>query len=63
MTKPNLLGLDTCQAWDTERAFQHLQTIGQADTKRTAERRLHDLSLLPVELNADSLQDEMGRRP
>ncbi len=63
MTKPNLFGLDACQAWDTECAFQHLQAIGKAETKRTAERRLHDLSLLPVELNADSLQDEMGRRP
>ena len=63
MTKTNLLGLDTCQVWGTERAFQHLQAIGQADTKRTAERRLHDLALLPLELNADSLQDEIGRRP
>ena len=63
MTKTNFFGLDTCQVWDTERAFQHLQSLGQAETKRTAERRLHDLALLPPELNADNLQDEIGRPP
>lgn len=63
MTKTTFFGLDACQVWDTEHAFQHLQAIGKADTKRTAERRLHDLALLPVELNADNLQDEISRRP
>jgi len=63
MTNPDLLGLDTCQVWDTDLAFQHLQVIGQADTKRTAERRLHELAILPRELKAESLADELGRKP
>ena len=33
------MGLDAPQVWDTERAYQHLQAIGEANTKRTAERR------------------------
>lgn len=60
---PYLLGLDAPQVWDTDLAFQHLHALGQADTKRTAERRLHQLKLLPAELTADALEDEFGRRP
>lgn len=60
-TQPSYLGLDADQVWDTERAFRHLQSIGKADTKRTAERRLHELNLLPAELSATQLADEYGR--
>ncbi len=60
---PDLFGLDALQVWDTDLAFQHLHAIGQVDTKRTAERRLHELQLLPAELTADALEDEFGRRP
>jgi sulfate adenylyltransferase subunit 2 len=49
--------------WTTTLAFEHLQQIGQADTKRTAERRLHGLGVLPPELNADTLTDQNGARP
>ena len=63
MTNPKLLGLDTPHIWNTERAFQHLHSNGQADSKRTAERLLHTLAILPTELNADSLRDETGRPP
>jgi sulfate adenylyltransferase subunit 2 len=59
----DLFNLDTPQVWTTELAFQHLQSIGQADTKRTAERRLHELRILPTELNAELLVDELGRKP
>jgi len=55
---PDLLGLDAPRIWDTERAFDHLHAIGQADTKRTAERRLNSLGMLPAELTATSLADE-----
>ena len=59
----DLLGLDAPQVWDTELAFEHLQTQGEADSKRTAERRLNALGLLPQELNPDLLVDELGRAP
>jgi sulfate adenylyltransferase subunit 2 len=62
-TKPSLLGLDAPQVWDTERAYQHLQAIGEADTKRTAERRLHELRLLPSEITVETLRDEFGGKP
>ena len=58
-----LFGLDASQPWDTEAAFLSLQAQGQADTKRTAERRLHEWSLLPPELKANSLCDEHGASP
>ena len=57
----NLFGLDTPKVWDTDSAFQHLQTWGQADSKRTAERRLQELKLLPDELTDKWLRDELGR--
>lgn len=63
LANPQLLGLDACKVWDTQQAFRHLQSIGQADTKRTAERRLHELTILLPELTADSLVDELGRHP
>lgn len=54
-------GLDAPTVWDTEKAFEHLQHLGKADSKRTAERRLHELGLLPLELTAESLRDEFDR--
>ena len=63
MHKQNLWGLDTPQTWDSELAFAHLQAIGQANTKRTAERRLHELELLPAPIFAADLTDELGRQP
>jgi sulfate adenylyltransferase subunit 2 len=63
MSKTGLLGLDACQVWDTELAFKYLSKIGEAETKRTAERRLHELGLLPSELTATTLLDEQGRKP
>ena len=59
----DLLGLDAQKVWDTELAFDHLQAQGEADTKRTAERRLNALGLLPPELTPDDLLDEQGRQP
>ena len=60
---PALLGLDAPHAWDTELAFEHLKAIGEADTKRTAERRLNALGILPKELSEMSLLDEHDRAP
>ena len=60
---PELFGLDAPQVWDTARAFKRLQDIGEADSKRTAERRLHELAVLPQELQAPGLEDELGRKP
>jgi len=64
-TKPSvdLLGLDAPQVWDTELAFAHLQALGEADAKRTAERRLNTLNLLPQELTPGLLLDERERSP
>lgn len=57
----DLLGLDTPKVWDTELAFNHLQSLGKVDTKRTTERRLNSLGLLPKELTPNSLCDEFDR--
>lgn len=61
--EPELLGLDAPQVWDTELAFAHLQALGEADTKRTTERRLNTMGLLPQELTPDVLLDERDRSP
>jgi len=61
MTNPDLFGLDAPGVWDTEKAFQHLNAMGEADTKRTAERRLHALGILPNDLKIDDLRDERGQ--
>lgn len=63
MLQSTLLGLDKPKVWDTELAFQHLLATSQGETKRTAERLLHKLAILPLELNADMLEDELGRKP
>ena len=57
----NLYGLDAHKVWDTELAFAQLQALGEADSKRTAERRIQALRLLPAELEAVDLVDELGR--
>jgi sulfate adenylyltransferase subunit 2 len=57
----NLYGLDSHQVWDTELAFAQLQALGEADSKRTTERRIQALHLLPTELEAGGLVDELGR--
>jgi sulfate adenylyltransferase subunit 2 len=61
--KQSLEGLDAEQVWDTDLAHEHLKICGQADTKRTAERRLHSLGLLPMALSEDLLLDELDRTP
>ena len=63
MDKNEFLGLDSQQVWSTELAFQHLGKLGQAETKRTAERRLHEMNMLPAELKAADIRDELGRTP
>lgn len=60
---PLLLGLDAEQVWDTERAFGHLKALEEADSKRTTERRLNALGLLPRELTEDNLLDERDQTP
>jgi len=58
-----LHGLDAPQVWDTQLAFEQLNAIGQAKTKRTAERQLHKLAILPQELTPVDLLDEFDRKP
>ncbi len=58
-----MLGFATEQVWDTELAFEHLRRSGEADSKRTAERRLQSLKFLPDELSEDQLLDELGHHP
>lgn len=62
-TSKTLFDLDASKIWTTALAFEHLQQLGQADTKRTAERRLHALSLIPAELNEELLTDALGKQP
>lgn len=57
----DLLGLDRGMVWDTEAAFQHLQAIGEASTKRTAERRINALQVWPALLSPGQLKDELQR--
>jgi sulfate adenylyltransferase subunit 2 len=59
----DFLGLDRPRVWDTEAAFDHLRAHHGVQTKRTAERRLHDLALLPPMLTAEHVRDELGREP
>ncbi len=63
MANVNLYGLDLPQVWDTDLAFEHLRQQAVVDTKRTAERRLHEWGILPLELGAKALLDEHGNRP
>lgn len=63
MVNPELHGLDAPVVWDTGRAFRHLNDIGEGQAKRTTERMLHELAILPGELKPENLQDELGRRP
>jgi sulfate adenylyltransferase subunit 2 len=60
-TVRDALGLDEPKVWDTGLAFEHLQCLGKADSKRTAERRLHEMGLLPPELSKELVRDEHGR--
>ena len=59
----DLLGLNAPVAWNTEGAFAHLEAQGLAGTKRTAERRLHELGLWPAALDTESLMDGTGNSP
>jgi hypothetical protein len=59
----NMLGLDAWNVWDTTLAFAHMQAKGEAATKRSAERRLNALGLLPPELTPGLLLDELDRAP
>jgi len=61
MNQIDLAGLDTEQIWSTELAHAQLCGHGRADSKRTAERRLHEMGVLPPELDAPQLRDELGR--
>lgn len=63
MPNPNFFGLDAPIVWDTHSAYQHLHALEQADTKRTAERRLHELGLLPAELTCKTWRMSWGARP
>jgi sulfate adenylyltransferase subunit 2 len=55
--------LDSTRAWNTDTACAALQAVGLADSRRTAERRLHELGLLPGVLDVDALRDEFDRPP
>ena len=56
-------GLDQERVWDTETACQHLISSGTAESRRTAERRLHESGLLPPEIKPEDLLDEYGDAP
>lgn len=53
---PDLLGLDSEQVWNISIAHAHLERAGHADSKRTIERRLHALGILPLEMHQNNLE-------
>jgi sulfate adenylyltransferase subunit 2 len=61
MESIQLFGLEKSQFWTTEIALHHLKSIGEVDSKRSAERRLHTLGIWPEELNAETLLNELGQ--
>jgi len=63
MNSTSLFGLQQTGFWSTESACLQLQQQGQASSRRTAERRLHELQMLPPALDEASLRDELGRPP
>jgi sulfate adenylyltransferase subunit 2 len=63
MPKRELYGLDSPKVWNTHLAFDQLHAAGQAETKRTAERLLHKLAILPSELTSADLRDEFDLKP
>jgi sulfate adenylyltransferase subunit 2 len=62
-SKLTLLGLDAAQVWTTELAYVHLNTSAGAGSKRTAERMLNSLGLLPNALSSEALLDEFNGKP
>jgi sulfate adenylyltransferase subunit 2 len=61
MPSSNIFSLDKPQVWSTDLAFQQLKSLGEAETKRTVERRLKEWKILPPELGVDVLHDEFGK--
>ena len=59
----DVFGFDEERVWDADLAFEHLQQRRLANTKRTAERKLLSLGILPPEINLGNLSDELGRPP
>ena len=59
----SIVGLDAEKVWDINLAYVHMRAGGQIDSKRTAERRLNALRVLPQELSEELLKDELGRSP
>ena len=60
---PSLLGLNGAGVWDLARAYSHLHSARQVNNKRSAERRVQSLGLLPPEISETDLTDELGRSP
>ena len=58
-----LLGLDAAQVWDLALADLHLQREKRVNNKRSAERRVRSLGLLPPDISEKNLTDELGRSP
>jgi len=63
MTVPPILSFSSLRVWNTEQAYQLLEQLGLASSKRTAERRLHETGFLPLELKSSDLLDEQGKAP
>lgn len=57
----NLFGLDAEQVWDIKSAFESLQSQGVAESRRTAERYINSLQILPRVLDEHQLLDEYKR--
>ena len=49
------------EVWDTKLTLKKLDEIGVTCSKRTAERRMHELGLWPEEINTKNIRDELNR--
>src|SRR5436190_15865866 len=58
-----LLGLDRPAVWTVELAHAQLRACGEANTRRTAERVLHRLGLMPPPLDVARIRNEEGVAP
>jgi sulfate adenylyltransferase subunit 2 len=58
---PDLMGLDSFEVWDIDKAHAHLQRRGKSQSRRTTERQLVAMRLFPPLLTEEGLRDELGR--
>jgi sulfate adenylyltransferase subunit 2 len=63
MTNDQILdSLTASGIWDTSRAHELLETKGESGAKRSTERKLHELGIVPELIAPESIVDECGEK-